>query len=105
MNTHRSVRKTGKDHRCYECSQVIPKGSPAEYDSGLDEDEGYWYTVYRHPTCYAAAMHVCDITDRWFIEGWAGLREELPCWSFKMPLEVMIAKWPDVLDRIKANDG
>lgn len=56
-----TVRTARKDHRCYECHEVIPKGSRYEYASGIWDGS---------PSAFKTCLSCVEIRNHFGCEGW-----------------------------------
>ena len=70
FQNHKDIKRTRKDHRCYLCFLIIPKGSACSYSSGVYE--GDFYSHYDHHECMKLWM---DINDGVWCEDWMMLEE------------------------------
>jgi hypothetical protein len=63
MDFHRSrtIRETRKEHRCYGCLEMIPKGSQAQHDTG--RIGGDFYSSYLCSLCVEYVSKYDDYKD------------------------------------------
>lgn len=69
------VKRTRRDHRCYDCGHVIPAGSRCWSETFVNDGV---HTLWCHPDCQKAALHYCTGMD------WPDLADGVP------PLHEMI---------------
>ena len=43
---------TRKKHYCHACEKPIEKGEKCNYSTGVDRENGGWWTIYMHPECW-----------------------------------------------------
>jgi hypothetical protein len=93
------VKKTRRDHRCYDCGHVISAGSSC-WSETLRYDSVY--TLWYHEDCRRASEHFCRTAD-WhdFGEGVPPLREMIWDGGDQVELDALRGYFPHVVTRIE----
>ena len=95
------IKRTRKDHQCFECQTIIPAGSACLGWSSLYM--GDFHAGWMHEDCAKASAHYRQENQ---LEGepWHGLREDacVVGEAERRSMKELLSDWPMVIERVLA---